>query len=70
VHKTLSTAETWTEYSNEASLPKGTERVIHEGSQGITVHSWIVTENDGKKETKDLGISTYSPGPRIIAKGQ
>jgi vancomycin resistance protein YoaR len=70
VHKTLSTAETWTEYVNDASQPKGTEKVIHEGSQGITVHSWIVIEDSSKKETKDLGISAYSPVPRILAKGQ
>ncbi len=70
VHKTLSQSETWTEYVSEATLPKGAEKVIHEGSQGITVHSWILIEKNSKEETKDLGISAYAPGPRIIARGR
>ena len=70
VHKTLSQSEAWTEYESDASLPKGVEKVVHEGSKGITVHSWLVIEDNGKKEKKDLGIDAYDPGPRIIARGR
>ncbi|MDA8227774.1 MAG: VanW family protein [Desulfitobacterium hafniense] len=70
VNKTLSQSETWTEYVNDASLPKDAEKVVHEGSKGITVHSWIVIEENGKKVKKDMGISSYDPSPRIIARGR
>lgn len=69
VHETLSQSETWTEYVSDASLPRGAEKVVHEGSNGITVHSWIVIEENGKKVKKDMGISAYAPMPRIIARG-
>lgn len=70
-HKVLSESETWTEYVWDGSLPKGAEKEIYHGSKGISVHSWIViTEPGGKAETKDLGISAYHPGPRIVARNR
>lgn len=68
-HKIISQSKNWTEYVNDYSLPKGTEKVIYEGSQGITVHSWILIEENGKKTKKDMGISAYKPGPKIINRG-
>ena len=70
VNKTLSESKTWTEYVNDPSLPKGVEKVVDEGSKGITVHSWIVIEENGKKVKKDMGISAYTPRPRIINRGR
>ncbi len=71
IHKVLSETDTRTEYVNDYTLPKGTEKVIYEGSKGITVHSWVVVNRPGKKETKkDLGISSYIPCPRVIAVGR
>ncbi len=68
VHKTLSRSDTWTEYVNDNSLPEGAERIIFEGSEGVTVHSWIVISKKGGREViKDLGISAYRPAPRVVS---
>lgn len=68
IHKTLRESDTRTEYVNDPTLPQGAERVIFEGSKGITVHSWVViSSQDGREVTKDLGIDTYDPSPRVIA---
>lgn len=70
-HKVLSKTATWTEYVYDGTLPKGKEKEVYHGSEGISVHSWIIiTEPDGKKETKNLGISAYYPGPRIVARNR
>lgn len=69
-HKILSETDTWTEYVWDATLPKGEQKVVYQGSKGIAVHSWIIISTaDGKEVTKDLGVSAYRPGPRIVARG-
>ncbi len=71
IHKTLRQSDTWTEYVNDPVLPKGSEKVVFEGLKGITVHSQLVISGkDGKAVIKDLGISAYRPGPRIVAVGR
>lgn len=70
IHETISTAKTRTEYVWDYNLPKGTEKTVSEGFDGIVVHSKIeVVSDNGKKEIRDLGISSYRPCPRIVAKG-
>lgn len=69
-HQVLSETATWTEYVWDGTLPKGTQKVVYQGSKGISVHSWIIISTpDGKEVTRDLGVSAYSPGPRIVARG-
>ncbi len=66
-HETLEEIPIWTEYKFDPQLAPGESRVEFEGYKGITVHSWVVIkEGDGRKEVKDLGISSYQPAPRII----
>lgn len=70
IHNVLRESKTWTEYTWDSSIPKGEKKVIHHGSKGISVRSWvIVTTPDGKENIRDMGISAYRPCPEIIAKG-
>lgn len=69
-HQTLSQSDTWTEYTTDPALPKGAERVVHEGSKGIIVHSWIIVGDGAQEVKKDLGISAYRPCPRVMARGR
>ncbi len=70
VHETLSRTKTWTERVFDPTLPKGVEKVKYEGSEGISVHSRIViSESTGKEITRDLGVSSYRPSPRLVSVG-
>lgn len=70
IHETLSKSKTWTEYVWDYSLPKGTEKTLIKGSEGISVHSKLkISLPDGSTTIKDLGISAYRPCPRVVAKG-
>ena len=51
-------------------LPKGTEKVLVEGMDGLTVRSWITIKNTNGVETvKQLGVSHYKPMPYVVEKG-
>jgi vancomycin resistance protein VanW len=70
IHDILLKKKTWTRRINDPTLPKGSEKVIYEGSDGIVVHSWTrISYHDGATEKRDMGISSYRQGPRIIAVG-
>lgn len=58
-------------YETNTQLPKGTEKVIHEGMDGGIIESWITIEyDDGTIEVKRLGRSYYNPMPHIIERNQ
>lgn len=70
-HKVLKRYANKTTYVKDDDLSKGEEKIVHEGSEGLDVHSWIVVRQlDGEIVKKDLGISSYKPGPKVIAVGR
>ncbi|ATW25137.1 VanW family protein [Candidatus Formimonas warabiya] len=70
IHQVLDKTPFWTEYQNDPSLPKGSEKEIFSGSQGITVHSWVEVTTKTQKIKKDMGISAYQPAPRVVARNK
>ncbi len=51
-------------------LQPGEERVIRNGSEGMTVKSWIaITYADGREVRKDMGTSVYAPLARVVERG-
>ncbi|MGI6752178.1 MAG: VanW family protein [Anaerovoracaceae bacterium] len=66
-HQILNRIEAPKDYVTNTALPKGEERIIVEGADGLAVESWITfTYADGKKEIKSMGISQYWPMPYLI----
>ena len=58
-------------YKSNPSLPAGTEKMVIEGMDGLTVRSWITIKNeDGTETTKQLGISYYKPFPYVMERGE
>ncbi len=71
VHRTLSESPTWTEYRYDPSLPKGQQKIIYEGTSGISVQSKvIITMPDGREVIKHMGISAYQPRSHLVAIGR
>ena len=69
-HKTLYEQDTYDIYKKNPELPEGTQRVVMDGYKGYKVESWITIQMpDGSLKTKNLGISVYSPMPRIVEIG-
>lgn len=69
IHTVISQTEKWTEYTWDAAIRKGEEKTVFEGYDGISVRSEISIDSGYKQETKDMGVSTYIPCPRIVARG-
>ena len=58
-------------YKNNNKLPKGTEKLLTEGHEGIVVRSSVTTiYEDNTKKTTNFGIKYYAPCPSIIEKGE
>lgn len=56
-------------YENDPSLPYGVQKVVDSGGSGRSVRTWKIVKVDGQEvERVDLGVSTYSGGPRIVAR--
>lgn len=53
---------------HDPSLPYGKRKIVDRGGSGRKVRTWKLIYEDGKLvEKKDLGYSTYSGGPVIVA---
>ncbi len=66
-HKTLSTTPFPVRKRLNEELPEGETKVLFPGQNGVKVKTWVVTKwPDGHTTTKDFGIDTYRPSPRII----
>ncbi len=69
-HEILGSIKAPKEYISNNNLEKGTERVVLEGMDGVTVRSWItIKSSDGTEIVKKLGISDYKPMAFIIERG-
>lgn len=69
-HETLKHLKFWTSYRTNASLPKGSEKIIIPGQDGYLVRSWItIKRQDGKTEVRDLGRNWYDVLPQVVEKG-
>lgn len=65
-HEELAREPTWTIRRPTPDLAPGDERVVFEGSDGVTVRTWlVVTGSDGLPVRKDLGVDRYRPMPRL-----
>lgn len=65
-HDVISRTEPTTEVRHNPDLQPGETRVIFEGFEAITVRSRaLITEKDGTKRIRDLGVSSYNMAPRI-----
>lgn len=52
------------------NLPAGTEQLVIEGYDGVTVRTWIVIKRPGQPaERRDLGVDTYRPLPGVVEYG-
>lgn len=59
-----------TTYTTDQTLPKGTEKVIQNGSDGSTSISYKIYKQGGKVvKTEVLSKDTYNPHNKIIARG-
>ena len=66
-HRVTDTVEAPIYYRTNSDLEQGQKKVIVKGIDGATVESTIDIEyEDGRVETKDLGISHYNPMPHVI----
>ncbi|WP_051412169.1 VanW family protein [Halonatronum saccharophilum] len=52
-------------------LKEGEEKVVIQGTKGITIKSWLLIEySNGRKERKNLGVDSYNPRPRVVLVGE
>ncbi len=69
-HQIIDHQDFKTSYHFNSSLNPGEERVVIEGSEGMTVKNWLIIEEaNGKKVRKDLGVDYYRPMLRVIERG-
>lgn len=69
-HRTLARQKKPVIYRTNPALRTGEEKVAVPGEDGLKVRSWLsINYPDGESETRDLGVDTYRPLPRIIEQG-
>jgi len=69
-HEELGRQKTWTVRQASGTLPKGAERVVMEGHDGVTVRSWVTVTYPGQPPLRrELGVDTYRPLPRVVEYG-
>lgn len=69
-HQVEKQIKSYTVYHYNPELPGGEERVAVEGMDGAVVRSWVkVYKEDGSFELKSMGVSFYSPLPRVVERG-
>lgn len=57
-------------YQQDASIPKGTEKILMKGVKGSLVETKLTIEySDGRIEERPMGRSWYNPMPEVILKG-
>lgn len=62
--------KSYTIYRRNYQIPRGEEIVAVEGMDGAVVRSWLkVYKDDGSWELKPMGVSRYSPLPRVVERG-
>lgn len=62
--------KSYTVYRYNPEIPGGEERVAVEGMDGAVVRSWVkIYRENGSIELKPMGISFYSPLPRVVERG-
>jgi len=62
--------KSYTVYHYNPELLGGEERVAVEGMDGAVVRSWVkVYGEDGSFELRPMGVSFYSPLPRVVERG-
>lgn len=70
-HHVLKRFPYWTVHRWSDQLPRGQEKEVMPGQEGLVVRSWVTVEMpDGQVITKKKGLSFYSPAPRIIERGR
>lgn len=69
-HRTLAKDKKPVIYRTNPALRAGEEKVAVPGEDGLKVESWLsIKYPDGESETKNLGVDTYRPLPRVIERG-
>ena len=68
-HQTLHRYPYWPEYHFSSRVAPGTDKVIMPGMEGLVVKNWLVINQNGRSERRDLGVDYYSPSPRIVEIG-
>ncbi|ATW24328.1 VanW family protein [Candidatus Formimonas warabiya] len=69
-HQTIKKILYWKIYKYNKNLPKGSEKVVIPGQNGLIIRSFITIKYpDGKIEVKKMGKSYYDPMPEVIEKG-
>lgn len=70
LHQFEKQIKSYTIYHQNSQIPGGEERVAVEGMDGAVVRSWIkVYTEDGSWVLKPMGVSFYSPLPRVVERG-
>lgn len=69
-HRILAREKMPVVYRTNPALRAGEEKVTVPGEDGLTVKSWLsINYPDGESKTRDLGVDTYRPLPRVIERG-
>lgn len=69
-HQIINRQPVPTVYSHNPRLPRGTERVVQAGAEGITVKNRLIIHHpDGRTELRELGTDYYRPMARIVETG-
>ncbi|MBX6376941.1 MAG: VanW family protein [Clostridia bacterium] len=68
-HEVLAHQKTWMVRRFNPSLPPGTQRVVVEGADGVTVRTWVTVRRGDRVERRDFGVDRYQPMPRVVEVG-